>query len=104
MTRNALAAALALAALPVRPSAEGPEPIDLARGESASLCARLPCPVIAVQCDDPSVVKVEGSEKGPTLKGLKAGATLCGVTTSGYQRKVFRVTVKEGGSPPPAPG
>jgi len=95
MTRIAAAAALALFALPSLPAADdGPEPLAIDKGASAEICARVLCPVISFQCDDPSIVRVESSKKGPLALGVKAGTTLCAAVSANYQRKVFRVTVK----------
>jgi hypothetical protein len=99
MTRIALAAAIA-AALGLLASGasaddpDAPEPLPVDLGKRVAICGKVLCPVSGFQCDDPSVVRVESSEKGPVVVGVKPGTTLCAAVASNYQRKVFRVTVK----------
>jgi hypothetical protein len=74
--------------------ADAPTPIGLAKGTRLEICSRMACPVISLQCDDPAVVRVESSEKGPVLVGAQPGKTLCGAVTPNYQRRLFEVTVR----------
>lgn len=73
-------------------------PLTLAVGESVALCdtGTLLCPAAGTRCDDLSVVGVGADPRGPVLKGLAPGTTLCSAATASGQgpRRVYRVTVK----------
>ena len=73
------------------PAGPGEVPLEVKVGERASLC---PCPVRALICDDPSLVKLVEDASGQFLEGLKEGSTVCSVTTPTAARRIFRVTVK----------
>jgi hypothetical protein len=66
-------------------------------GQSVSLCSTgtLLCPARDARCDDLSVVAPGADERGPLLKGVKPGTTLCsaaGASGAGA-RRIYRVTV-----------
>lgn len=73
--------------------ADAPYPLEIEKGKRVELCGKVACPLLGFQCDDPSLVRLETSEKSVVLLGLKTGTTLCAARSSNYQRRVFRVTV-----------
>ena len=78
-------------------------PLRLEVGESVALCSTgtLLCPARDTRCDDASIVVAGADERGPVLKGVTPGTTLCsaGSASGGGSRRVYRVTVV--GKPPP---
>jgi hypothetical protein len=72
-------------------------PLRLEVGKSVALCSTgtLICPARDTRCDDASVVVAGADERGPVLKGVKEGTTLCSTGSASGQgaRRVYRVTV-----------
>jgi hypothetical protein len=84
-------------------SARGADPVDepyplrLVVGQSVALCSTgtLICPAADTRCDDGSVVAIGGDHRGPVLKAVKRGTTVCSTGSASGQgpRRVYRVTV-----------
>jgi hypothetical protein len=74
-----------------------PHPLRLQVGESVAICSTgtIVCPAAATLCDDLSVVSVGADERGPVLRGIREGTTLCssGSASGAGFRRVYRVTV-----------
>ncbi len=96
--RSAVAVLLAAFAAPARAQAPDAYPLTLAVGDTVALCdtGTLLCPAAGTRCDDLSVVGVGADQRGPVLKGLAPGTTLCSAATASGQgpRRVYRVTVE----------
>jgi hypothetical protein len=101
-----LSSAAALAGIAVCAAAsfaQAPPSVELAVGDSVSICGRLAtCPIATHSCDDPKVVGYDVGKAGPELKGLAPGTTLCALLGSSAVRTVVRVTVVPP-SPPASP-
>ena len=60
-------------------------------------------PVRDFLCDDGSLVKLEFSDAGVALRGLRVGTTLCSFRNPASVRQVMRVVVKAPPGASPAP-
>ncbi len=89
-----LGPALALLAPAAPAQDKGEIPLTLEVGKSASLC---PCPVRNAMCDDLSIVEIIDEGGKASLRGKRAGTTVCSVFTAASTRRVYRVKVEPPG-------
>jgi len=73
-----------------------PFPIDLAPGETFSVClsGQIVCPARVPICDDPKVAIPVDTPDGLGFKGVDPGTTLCSAASAVGPRRIFRITVR----------